>query len=152
MKKHLRYLILICIVVLSSCKKDGLAQYQKADFQNNRWYQTQPIVLTFDNKTTQKASINFTMGYVYGSQFAKIPLEVYITNPLHQINKIPVTLQLFDQNKNELGECVGDFCDITQILVKDYNFDEVGVYKIQVLNTFIHEYLPNVNSVSVQVK
>lgn len=152
MKNLLRYLILACTVAFISCKKEGIAHFEKSDFENNRWYKTQPITLTFNNTTAQTANIDFNLGYVYGSQFAKIPLELYITNPLHQIDKIPVTLHLLDKNKNELGECVGDLCDITQVIAKNYAFNEIGTYKIQVLNTFSHAYLPNVNSVSVRVK
>jgi len=148
MKPHYLFLLLL---PLFSCQKEGIAHFEKSDFENNRWYKTQPITLTFENKTPQKASIYFNLGYVYGSQFAEIPLEIYITNPLHQIDKIPVTLRLFNKDKKELGDCMGDFCDITQLLAENYTFDEIGRYKIQILNTFSHAYLPNVNSVAVHV-
>ncbi len=152
MKKAHIYIFLMLAVLLFSCKNENLAQYKKSDFNNNRWYKTETITFSFDNKRSQKATITLSLGYVYGSQFPEIPLELYITNPLHQIDKIPVTLRLFDKNKNELGNCMGSLCDITQILVNNYVFDEVGTYKIQVLNTFNHQFLPNINSIGVFVK
>jgi len=149
---EMKYCYLSLVVFLFSCNNTDLAEFQISSFEDNRWYKTEPLTLTFNNKNKNLANVLFTMGYVYGSQFSEIPLEVYITSPLHQIDKIPVTLLLFDANKNELGNCVGDFCDITQILIKNYAFNEVGNYKIQLLNTFNYPYIPNVNSVTVKIR
>ena len=147
-----KFLLLLLLLPLFSCTKEEPGVFQKDDFENNRWYKTQPLTLIYDNTSSQTIDLDFSMGYVYGSQFSEIPLEVYITNPLHQIDKIPVTIYLFDKNRNELGNCLGDLCDITQKILQNYSFNEPGNYKIQVLNTFSYEFLPNVNSVEITVK
>lgn len=92
------------------------------------------------------------MSYVHGFQFAEIPLELYITTPTHQIDYYPFTVNLFDDNKNELGDCIGDYCDIEYTIKSDYSFSQDGVYTIQVLNTFQHTYLPNVFSAEIIVE
>lgn len=147
-----KYLLLTIVIFLSSCSKEELGVFNKNDFDNNRWYKTQSLNLIYENTSSQTIDLNFSMGYVYGSQFSEIPLEVYITNPLHQIDKIPVTIYLIDKNRNELGNCLGDLCDITQTILKNYSFSESGNYKIQVLNTFSYEFIPNVNSVKLKIR
>ena len=77
---------------------------------------------------------------------------MYITSPLHQIEKIPVTLKLLDENTNELGSCLGDYCDLELVITPTISFSEQGKYQIKVLNTFNYEYLPNVLSVAIQVE
>jgi gliding motility-associated lipoprotein GldH len=122
------------------------------NFPKNRWYQSDVLSLDFNNTSpNQLHSIQFDISYVHGFQFSEIPLEVYITSPLHQINKTPFSLQLFDENANEIGDCVGDYCDLRSIIIKDYKFLDQGIYKIKVLHVFDHNYLPNVLSVSLQI-
>lgn len=146
-----KYILLAFAIFLFSCTKETPGVFQKDDFEHNRWYKTQPLTLIYENTSAQTIDLDFNMGYVYGSQFSEIPLEVYITNPLHQIDKIPVTIYLFDKNRNELGNCLGDFCDIKQKILQNYSFSEPGNYKIQVLNTFSYEFLPNVNSIKIKI-
>ena len=145
------YLLLVLIIFLSACSKEEPGVFKKNDFENNRWYKTQSLNLIYNNEEPKSIDLDFSLGYVYGSQFAEIPLEVYITNPLHQIDKIPVIIYLFDKNRNELGNCLGDLCDINQKILQNYNFSEPGKYKIQVLNTFSYEFLPNVNSIELKI-
>ncbi len=122
------------------------------DFPKNRWYQSDVLSLDFNNTSpNQLYSIQFDISYVHGFQFSEIPLEVYITSPLHQIYKVPFSLQLLDEKSNEIGDCVGDYCDLKSIIIKEYKFLDQGIYKIKVLHTFDHNYLPNVLSVSLQV-
>jgi len=128
-------------------------QSAQLSFPKNRWYQYQVLSLDFTPISPNKSHvIQLNFSYGHGYQFSEIPVEVYITSPLHQVEKIPVTLRLLDDDHNELGDCVGDYCDLKLIIKDNYQFTESGNYKIQVLNSFDHNYLPNVLSVSVQVK
>lgn len=145
--------LLMCIIGLIICVQCTDNKSAKLDFPKNRWYQSDVLSLNFTPENlNQSRDIQLNLSYVHGFQFSEIPLEIYITSPLHQVDKIPITLRLLDDNKEELGDCVGDYCDLKFIVINNYQFTDSGKYKIQVLNTFAHEYLPNVLSVSVQVK
>jgi len=144
--------LLMCVIGLIVCVQCTNKHTAQLDFPKNRWYQSDVLSLDFNNTSSNKLhSIQFNISYIHGFQFPEIPLEVYITSPLHQIEKNPFSLQLLDENGTELGDCVGDYCDLKSIIIKDYNFTEQGIYKIKVLHTFEHNYLPNVLSVAVQV-
>jgi len=143
----------MCVIGFIMCIQCTNKQSAQLNFPKNRWYQSEVLSLDFIPTSLSKQHIiQLNLSYVHGFQFSEIPLEMYITTPLHQVDKIPVTLKLFGDHNEELGDCVGDYCDLKFIIKDNYQFSEAGNYKIQVLNTFDHNYLPNVLSVSVQVK
>jgi len=145
--------LLMCVIGFVMCVQCTNKESAQLNFPKNRWYQSEVLSLDFTPSSLDKSYIiQLNLSYIHGFQFSEIPLEVYITSPLHQVEKTPITLLLFDDSNEELGDCVGDYCDLELIIKDNYQFSEAGNYKIQVLNTFDHEYLPNVLSVSVQVK
>lgn len=142
----------MCVIGFVMCIQCTDKQSTQLNFPKNRWYQTKVLSLDFTPTSLERSHvIQLNLSYVHGFQFSEIPLEIYITSPLHQVEKILVILNLFDDNNEELGDCVGDYCDLKFIIKDNYQFKESGNYKIQVLNTFNYEYLPNVLSASVQV-
>ena len=158
-KPHLMHLflrkspyLLMCVIGFIMCIQCTNKHTTQLDFPKNRWYQSDVLSLDFNNTSPNELhSVQFNISYVHGFQFSEIPLEVYITSPLHQISKKSFSLQLLDENTNEIGDCVGDYCDLKSIIIKDYKFLDQGVYKIKVMHTFNHNYLPNVLSASLQV-
>ncbi len=121
-------------------------------FDDNRWQKSEKVNFTFNNPTEDNLkSLDVSLSYVYGSQFSEIPLEIQITSPLNKVEKFPLVIKIFDKEKNELGNCMGDYCDIKKNILEDYNFTEIGDYEINVLNKFNNNYLPNIFSVGVEV-
>ncbi len=120
--------------------------------KNSRWYQSEVLSLKYDNaKEGNSKSLYIDLSYLYGSQFSEIPLDVYIITPLHQIYKYPVVIELIDDQQNELGDCVGDYCDMKKVILENQIFSEKGIYKINVLNNFNNNYLPNIISVGIEI-
>jgi gliding motility-associated lipoprotein GldH len=128
-------------------------QTSQKHFPENRWYQSNVLELQYTSfSVSQPTAIKLKMNYIHGFQFSEIPLELYVTSPTHQIEYWPFTLELLDQNKNEIGDCIGDYCDIEYIITSDYLFSKDGVYTLRVLNTFQNSYLPNVFSAEIIVE
>ena len=125
---------------------------KKIKFENNRWYQSETLSLKYNNESEDNLkSLHIDLNYVYGSQFSDIPLEIFITTPLRQVNKFPLVIKVLDNEQNELGNCVGDYCDIKTTILENYNFEELGSYKIDVLNKFPNKYLPNIVSAGIEI-
>lgn len=145
--------IVICVVGFVMCIQCTNKQAAQLKFPKNRWYQSNILSLDFETTAAnQSHAIELQLSYIHGFQFSEMPFELYITSPLHQIEKIPFTIHLFDENNNELGDCVGDYCDIKFIISDNYQFNSPGKYKIKILNIFKHDYLPNVMSASVLIQ
>ena len=150
-KNNIRLLFSLCVsLILTQCTDKNRSVLE---FPKNRWYQTEVLSLNYNNLSVNNVgNIILEMNYVYGFQFSEIPLEVYITSPSNQITKTSYSLKLIDENLNELGDCVGDYCDLSAVIINNYNFSENGIYKITVLNKFDNAYLPNIFSLSAEVK
>lgn len=150
---HTIVLLMIVLFSASSCNEADLFSQSFNDFPQNRWHKTNTLEANFSVPEDGKiADINLRFSYVYGSQFSEIPLEIYFTAPNHQIEKIPVILHLRGANNEELGDCVGDYCDMTFKVKDDYKFTNKGEYKVQVLHAFGHHYIPNVLAISLNVE
>lgn len=143
----------MCFMGFVCCIQCIGKQTSQKHFPKNRWYQSDVLELQHTvTPETNKVDISLKMSYVHGFQFAEIPLELYITSPTHQIESFPFTLKLFDENNNEKGDCIGDYCDIEYTIKNNHTFSQEGVYTVQVLNTFQHTYLPNVFSAEIIVE
>lgn len=150
-KNNIRLLFIICVsLILTQCTDKNRSVLE---FPNNRWYQTDVLSLNYNNLSVKNVgNIILEMNYIHGFQFSEIPLEVYIISPSNQITKTSYSLKLIDENFNELGDCMGDYCDFSTTIVNNYNFSENGIYKIKVLNKFDNAYLPNIFSLAAEVK
>lgn len=143
----------MCFFGFVCCIQCSGKQTSQLNFSKNRWYQSEILEVKFEASPIETIhNLKFKMSYVHGFQFAEIPLELYITSPNHQISNIPFTLYLLDENHNEIGDCVGDYCDIEYIVKSNYKFSQSGNYKIQVMHKFDYEYLPNILSASVELE
>ena len=144
------FFTLFLLISLTQCSNNHKSV---VEFPQNRWHQTTVLNLNYKPTTGNTTkSIAIDLSYVYGSQFAEIPLVVYITSPTHQIDSIPFSLRLFDKNNNELGDCIGDYCDLKITMIANYHFDSPGVYNIKVLHKFDNTYLPNIISAAVSLE
>lgn len=146
-------ILMVVLFSASSCNEAELFSKSFNDFPENRWQKTNTLEAKFSIPEEGKvADINLQFSYVYGSQFSEIPIEVYFTAPNHQIEKIPFVLKIRNDNNEELGDCAGDYCDMIFTVKDNYEFTNSGEYKLQILNTFSYEYIPNVLGVSVKVQ
>ncbi|MFD0965094.1 hypothetical protein [Pseudofulvibacter geojedonensis] len=144
---------MIVLVSASSCNEAELFSKSFDDFPDNRWEKTNTLETNFSvNQDNTVANLELQLSYVYGSQFSEIPIEIYFTAPNHQIEKIPITIKTRDVSGNELGNCAGDYCDLTYEVKKEYVFTSRGKYKIQILNKFNYSYLPNILAIQIRLK
>jgi gliding motility-associated lipoprotein GldH len=122
------------------------------DLPKKRWYKTDEVSIKYNNlSVNNKRNVNFSVSYIYGIQFSEIPIEVHITSPLNKTEKISLNIKLFDNKQNDIGECLGDYCDFKSLIIKDYVFLEKGEYEIRIINTFDNKYLPNIISLTAEL-
>ncbi len=146
------YSLLMCVAVVVTLVQCKERHTSSTNFSKNRWYQYKNLELKFISSDTKiKHVISVKLNYVYGSQLASIPLELTIISPSKTTTTIPFNIHLVDAYNNELGDCVGDFCDIDYTIISDYVFSENGEYTLTVSHTFAHEYIPNIFSVGILV-
>jgi gliding motility-associated lipoprotein GldH len=123
------------------------------EFPMNRWLKND--VQVFQPKIID-IGVNYTVflnfGHVYGFQFKEVPVEVLIESPSGAIERVLVPLQILDQDNQDVGECLGDICDIKHPLKENFRFTEQGVYTFSVSNQFDNVFLPNVLAVGIAIE
>lgn len=134
-----------------ACHSGTVYKDQIKDFDNNRWQKERSLEFRFDIKESGTYRIDFLMRHTYGFQFAEIPVVARIELPDGAISRTVAVLQLYDEDKKQKGDCLGDYCDFEQPLFNQIDLPS-GTYLLSVSHEFNHEYLPNVLSAGIAVK
>ncbi|ESU29075.1 hypothetical protein FLJC2902T_11120 [Flavobacterium limnosediminis JC2902] len=137
--------------LLVSCNKADIYSKLDKDFSDNRWGQTDAKTYNFTiTDDTKSYDLIFRFSHVYDYQFASVPLDFTITDPSGKKENFTVDLKIKDSSGKELGDCLGDICDL-QFKIKEKTRLIKGNYKLTVSNTFPGPYLPNVLGVGLDV-
>ena len=150
----LRGLSLLIILTLSvSCSKNQIFRETNREFPMNRWVKNDDQV--FKPKIVNTAlnyNVKLTFGHVYGFQFQKVPIQIIMESPSGEIEMLDMNLVILDENEDDIGDCLGDICDLEMPIKENYAFSEPGEYTITVKNKFNNTFLPNVLAVGLLVE
>lgn len=143
------YLLLIA-VVLFSCDKNVVFKQFDSDFDQNRWQRTD--VKTYEMQIEQQGvyDLEIDFSYVAGIQFAEIPIYFQLIDPEGTIEKQDVILQTKTPEGTDVGDCVGDYCDMRHVVLKSKPL-KPGKYTVKLNNAFNNAYLPNVIGVGIRL-
>lgn len=146
----MKRLVGLLVLVLMSCNKDVVSSNFKKDFDNNRWLLNQRV--DFDIEVANNEDLWFHFSHVYGDVFKEISVDVTVTEKSsgNEIAHSEEIILLKDENGKDLGDCVGDVCDIYQ-KINIPNLEK-GTYKLSFKNTKSAPYLPNVLGVGYLLK
>lgn len=139
-------------ILLVSCQ--GETHYSETDrsFEDNRWQKSD--IKTYEFEIAQAATpyeIEVFFSHVYGYQFPKVPLIAEITYPDGTMESVDFDLLLKDASGAELGDCAGDYCDLTQKIEVPKPLT-AGKYKVRLMHGFNGEFLPNVLGLGLRVQ
>lgn len=144
-------LLLSFTALLVSCNKADIYSKFDEDFAHNRWEQTDVKTYEFTiADDTKSYDLIFRLSYVYDYQFPSIPLDFTITDPSGKEEKFSLNLQIKDSNGKEIGDCIGDLCDLHHTIREKAKLAK-GNYKLTVSNSFHGAYLPNIMGVGLDV-
>lgn len=147
-----KILLLLCLIVLASCKKTVVASEIRKDFADKQWPAAD--IKTFNLKIKRdldKADIKILFSHVYEPQYESVPLEISIESPSGEKEEIALNLRLKDEDGNDVSDCSGDICDLHTIVKEGVSLKK-GIYKISVKNEFAYEYLANVLAVGASIE
>ena len=147
-----KILLLLFVFTLVACKKTVVVKKTDTNFTDNQWKATDIKTFEFKLKrNVEAADLNIVFGHVFEPQYSTVPVSVTIENPAGEKENVFVNLMLKDSDGNDLSECSGDICDLTQPIKEDVTLQK-GTYKVTIENKFAYEYLANVLAVGVSVE
>jgi gliding motility-associated lipoprotein GldH len=144
-------LLFLTLILFTSCNDKTVFSDDTSDFTANQWMKNDVKTFTFSNETTQNFNLSVNISHVYDYQFDKIPLGVGITNPEGATDVVFFDLILKDNQGKDLGDCLGDICDLQQIFKKNYTLGK-GKYTFTVFHKFEHPYVPNISNLGITVE
>jgi gliding motility-associated lipoprotein GldH len=149
----MKQLILVCsFFLLFSCNDKTVYDKVDKDFPENRWQKSDVKTYTFEiTKTGVNYTVEVLFSHIYGYQFSSAPLIAEITYPDGKLVSNGIILQIIGEDGEDLGDCAGDYCDLTQPIINNEPL-AVGKYSVKLSHNFQAEFLPNVLGVGIQVK
>ena len=144
-------LLLSFFTILVSCSKQGNFNQFETFGDENRWQKSDVKTFEFDiTDDSQLYNLTFRFSHVYDYQFATVPLNFTIENPVGEKINHNIDFAIKDDNGKELGECAGDVCDLNYKIEENVKLQK-GKYKVTFSHSFNGPYLPNVIGIGLKV-
>lgn len=150
--KKLKLLSIFILLLFLSCDKTSVYQQSDTDFKDNRWLKSDIKTHTIEIvKENSSYSLIFEMRHVIDFQFPEIPIQFKIESPDGTVNLEKISLLIKDANGKDKGECMGDVCDLKQVVFANKELAK-GIYTISISNKFGSEYVPNVIGIGLRLE
>ncbi|QEE48421.1 hypothetical protein FUA48_02165 [Flavobacterium alkalisoli] len=146
-----KLLLLLPLLLLTSCAKFSLYSEKINDFPDNRWAADDAKTFSFElTEDVEKAKLDLFFSYVFEPGYDKVPVKLYMIKEGEAQVTIPEVLLLKNEAGEDLGDCLGDVCDLTQTIATQ-NFTK-GKYTIKVVHEVNGPYLPNVIALGISLE
>lgn len=146
----LKIILLGLLFTMVSCNTNSIYN-QSESFTNNQWPKSSSNAFVFNvEDDTKLYDITFSLSHVYDYQFKSAPLSFKWIKPDGTSEIIPLEFQFKDENGKELGDCSGDICDVTHLLLSKTKLPK-GENQIIVMHSFQFDYLPNIIQIGIDV-
>ncbi len=146
-----KLLLFFAFATIISCNEKAVYSDTDKSFEENRWQKSDIKVYEFELKQgATPYEMDVFMSYVYGAQFARIPLVAEVTYPDGQMSSVTFDFKTKTDSGEEAGDCSGDFCDLSQKIELPKPLVP-GKYKVRLMHNFNNEYLPNVLALGIRV-
>lgn len=148
--KPKQLLLIGLLLIVASCTNSSIYSEDK-NFPDNQWHKNNASTFEFNiDDDTKPYDVIFSLSHVYGYQFDSIPLSFKWVQPDGTSETIPLDLKIKDEKGNELGDCVGDICDLQHPLFSQKKFTK-GKHRIIASHSFEYDYLPNIIHIGINV-
>lgn len=141
---------LILFTIFSCSDKNNFKQFDELP-ESHQWENNATKTFEFGiDDDTKTYSISFLFSHIYGFQFNTIPVNFILENPDGTTETISKDIVIKENNGKDIGDCVGDVCDLEAIIKKNAKLKK-GKFKITISNQFNGPYLPNVIGIGIKV-
>lgn len=146
------WLFLVIVTFSFGCSNNKVfEEYREMDkFSWNRFN-----ILKFEvpvDDTESEFDIYIAIRHLPEFPYKQLPVNLTIYSPSGEMRSANQTLSLYDKAGNSLSECLGDFCDISVVVRKEFKFSEQGIYKFRIENKWKKVDLPGIMEVGLIVE
>lgn len=149
--KYYFFLIFGLCVFCFSCDRSTVFKTDFKSFKSNRWFVEDELLFEVEMEKEGEYNVVLFLSHVYGIDCDELPIILKIIDPNGDKIEQKVGVKLKNKKGTDLGECLGDICDLEVVLKKKVKFFK-GKYFFKIKNDYIRNYLPNVIGVGMGVK
>ena len=155
--KYLQYIkgvfiIFIASSLLSSCgNRTVFEEYKK--FDNLSWGRFD--FLDFEvaiEDVEAEYDILFAIRHLPEIPYQDMKINLTFHSPSGEMRTADHVFELVDKDGNKLSKCLGDFCDISFPVRKNFVFSEEGVIKFRIENKYTKTQMPGILEVGLIVR
>lgn len=147
-----KVLTLFSLFLLVSCNDAVVFNEKGEDFPDNRWLKNDAKTFEFEIKEDVAAAKLFVeLSHVHEPGFNSIPVIITLQAADGTVQNTASSLELKDAAGDYISDCLGDICDLKQLVIDNANLPK-GTYSITVENNFPAEYLPNVIRLGISIE
>ena len=145
--------LLLPLLIVTACTQFGLYSETIKGFDNNRWEKNDTKSFSFQiNEDVKKANVLILFSHVYEPGYDKVPVEVTFKKEGGNEETFMTDLLLKDEQGENLTSCMGDVCDLEQVVKENFNLEK-GNYTVTLTNKVgLLPYLPNVVALGISVE
>lgn len=147
--KYISFLLLLFVTI--SCSENYTHKEISRDFPQNRWQKNS--IKKFDffiSDTIPSYDFEVLLTHIENSPYDLVPVQIDVIDPQQLVTSEQVLLRIKDSTGNDLGDCVGDYCDVEVKALTKQRLKK-GKYSVSVQSKFPGSYLPNVIAVGVLI-
>ncbi len=152
--KNCKYLLLFVAVLFvsySCIQKKVFEEYKK--FDKISWYRFNFLEFEVPIEELEiPYDIYILMRHLPEFPHKQLPINFTIYSPSGEMRSSDQILELNDKNGNSLSKCLGDFCDVSISVRKEYIFSEPGSFKFIIENKWKKVDLPGIMEVGLLIK
>lgn len=146
------FLILISIVLISGCSSNTVFEsYHKFDNLNWKRFNNQKFEFNIEN-TEAEYDVFLSIRHIPEIPYKEMKINYTIYTSSGGMRSNNLTMDLYDNEKNKLSECLGDFCDFVYPIRKGLTFSEAGKVIIEIENKYPKVDMLGIMEVGLVVK
>lgn len=152
MIKHYSFLVIICMVIFSSCDPGRLYEENK-NIEGKAWYYKNLIPFDMQVKDTTgfyNVYVNVRVDANY--KYSNIFMWVHVLNPQRNADKRRIEIKLADERGKWLGSGLGDLYDYQFPVLQKIKFPQSGFYRFELEQNMRDDTLMHVRAVGVRVE
>ncbi len=139
------FLIFIVTISLTSCKDNYLGETTIFTFPDEKWEKSNILTFIYTiPEVGEKYNIYVNLRHTSAFYDKKLKLKVTAISPSGKSDSFTEVLNIKNLRGKFKSECIGDYCDLKELIKKKYAFKETGEYKIQIEHLSDREFLSNV--------
>jgi len=138
-------LFFILMISLSNCKDNYLGETTIITFPEEKWEKSNVLTFTYSiSEIGEKYNIYVNLRHTSAFYDKKLKLKVTAISPSGKSETFTEVLNIKNLRGKFKSECIGDYCDLKELIKKKFTFKETGEYKIQVEHLSDREFISNV--------